>query len=112
MRPFPIAISRDQARRRSRTVARCRHPLNTPIGEPLVARDERGIPVSLVSVVSLRREKLYRIVADRFKPNYGREEMVKEGFPGMDPKDFVVMFCKLNNCRPRTPVTRIEWRYL
>ena len=43
---------------------------------------------------------------------YGIHEMKREGFPGMDPKDFVQMVCRLNRCKADQIVNRIEFKYI
>lgn len=39
-------------------------------------------------------------------------ETVLEGFPEMSEKEFVEMFCKMNNCEPETEITRILFDYV
>ena len=41
-----------------------------------------------------------------------KEECIKEGFPEMNPEEFVEMFCKHNKCKPVDCVNRIEFEYL
>lgn len=38
-----------------------------------------------------------------------QNEVVKEGFPNMTPKEFIDMFCKHNKCDPDKIVNRIEF---
>lgn len=62
-----------------------------------------------VTVVSIRREPLRRMIGD---PDYGREECRREGFPHLSPSEFVEMFCKSHKgCTPESIVTRIEFSY-
>lgn len=61
------------------------------------------VHLATVQVVSVRRERLDAITA---------EDVVREGFPGWTPTDFVLFFCEEMRCRHDTEVTRIEWRYL
>lgn len=43
---------------------------------------------------------------------WAREEMEREGFPGMNPHDFVQrFFVGSQRMAPDDEVTRIEWRY-
>jgi hypothetical protein len=39
-------------------------------------------------------------------------EMILEGFPLMTSKEFVEMFCEVNNCEPDTEITRILFDYV
>lgn len=65
--------------------------------EPL----ERIVDVELVSV---RREPLNAITP---------EDVVREGFPGWTPGQFVAFFCEhMKKATPETIVTRLEWIYL
>jgi hypothetical protein len=66
--------------------------------------------LGLIRVVTARREKLFRMQMD---VRYGREECHHEGFPGMDPHEFVRFFCNSHKgCRPASLVTRIEFERL
>jgi hypothetical protein len=59
--------------------------------------------------VSVRREPLRRMTDDL---DYGRNECAREGFPDMEPHEFVEMFCKSHkHCTPESIVTRIEFKY-
>lgn len=40
-----------------------------------------------------------------------KADVVREGFPDMTPRQFVEMFCELNNCNPYGIVNRIEFQY-
>lgn len=66
--------------------------------------------LSVIRVLCARREPL-REVIDR--PEYGRLEMILEGFPGMEPEQFVEMFCKSHKgATPETEITRIQYEYI
>lgn len=41
-----------------------------------------------------------------------KEDVVKEGFPGMRPAQFVRMFVAANKCAPDEVVNRIEFKYV
>ena len=60
-------------------------------------------------IISLRWEPLERLIND---PEYGKQEMILEGFPDMAPDDFVAMYCKMNKCEPSTLVHRMEFVYV
>jgi hypothetical protein len=87
----------------------CRKVQGRKPGEPLVRLAE-------VEVVSIRREPLYEIDNDTFlywPDPYAAAEVTAEGFPGMDPHEFVRrFFVDAQGMSPDDEVTRIEWRYL
>jgi len=66
-------------------------------------KGERIEHIVLLECVSNRREPLCAIKPD---------DVVREGFPGKSPAEFVLMFMRLNNCGPRDPINRIEFKYL
>lgn len=73
---------------------------------------KKGEPIEelcKIEVVSVRRERLNRMVID---PEYGQEECIKEGFPDMTPLEFVSMFCSNIGGEPSSMVTRIEFKYV
>lgn len=71
--------------------------------EPLVR-------VAEVEVVDVRREQLQEM----FHPlSYGFAETELEGFPGMEPGEFVrSYFVEAQGMSPFDIVTRIEWKYV
>ena len=80
----------------------CRKVMGRKPGEPLVRLAE-------VEVVNVTRHCLYGLAIgiDR----YG--EMQREGFPGMNPREFVQRyFVEAQGMSVDDEVTRIEWRYL
>ena len=46
------------------------------------------------------------------QPVWWADETTLEGFPVMTPKQFVDMFCDMNNCDPEIEVTRILFDYV
>jgi hypothetical protein len=62
-----------------------------------------------IRVKSVRREPLSEMTK---RPAYGRSECRREGFHGMEPENFVAMFCDSHACEPKTIVTRIEYEYV
>lgn len=81
----------------------CRKVMGRKKGEPLVRLAEVG-------VLDVRRETLEDLL---IMTNYGRREMEAEGFPGMEPFDFIDRyFIKAQGLTPWDLVTRIEWCYL
>ena len=61
------------------------------------------------------REPLYIVNVRREPLDYVRgifwDETKLEGFPEMTANEFIDMFCKMNNCKPGTIVTRIKFIY-
>lgn len=57
----------------------------------------------VLKVVSITREPLNAITQD---------DVDREGFPDMSPREFVSMFCKHMKCRRTKRVTRIEFEYV
>lgn len=76
-------------------------------GEPLVR-------IAEVEVVRVDREPLGRLLPEwAGHQKYGVEEMKLEGFPGLDPVEFVRRyFIVAQGMTEADSVTRIEWRYL
>jgi hypothetical protein len=73
-------------------------------------KGEKQVKMGQHRVLSTRWEPLRRMIDD---PEYGREEVVKEGFPDMTPAEFVEFFCASHRgCVPETLVNRIEFDYL
>jgi len=80
----------------------CRKVMGRKKGEPLVRLAE-------VEVVSVRREPLSTLK----NVQYGRDEMVLEGFPRMPVDDFILTyFTEAQGIDVWDEVTRIQWRYL
>ena len=64
-------------------------------------KGEKAEKLVVITVVSVRQEPLYRI---------DKAECVREGFPDMEPEEFVTMFMAANRCEKHTIVTRIEFK--
>jgi len=64
-------------------------------------KGEHPVVLGVIEVVSVRREPLMTITTD---------DVVREGFPGLRPYEFVKMFMAHMGCRPDDDVTRIEFR--
>lgn len=112
MRLMSVSLTEDAVRDRSKTVTRrlgwlmlkpgdrltlCRKVMGRRNGEPLVR-------IVDVEVETVRREPLAAITW---------ADCVREGFPAMQPREFIEFFCSTHKgCTPSTEVTRIGWRYL
>jgi hypothetical protein len=117
-RLMSVAFTEDAVRERRKTVTRrkgwvflkpgdrltlCRKVMGRKKGEPLVR-------VAEVEVVDVRRQSLLRL---HEAASYGEDEMAREGFPGLNPKEFVRRyFVEAQGMNSWDDVTRIEWRYL
>lgn len=118
MRNISFAITTRQFLARSKIVTRRLGWVNLKPGETLqgvkksqgLKRGERVEPLGLIKVIRSDRELLRRIIDF---PEYGRLEMILEGFPGMDPERFIEMFIKSHKgATPESEVTRIQYEYL
>ena len=72
-------------------------------------KGERVVKLGLILIVDVRTEPLSRIERE---PEYGRQEMIREGFPGLPPAEFVYSFCLSHKCKPWDDVNRIEYSYM
>lgn len=117
-RLMSVAFTEQAVRDRTKTVTRragwrmlkpgdrltlCRKVMGRKPDEPLVR-------IAEVEVVDVLRQPLDVLVN---QPRYGAVEMVREGFPRMDPSEFIRQyFVEAQGMRRTAWVTRIEWRYL
>jgi len=120
-RLMSVAFTEDAVRDRTKTVTRrkgwsylqpgtrltlCRKVMGRKPSEPLVR-------IVDVEVVSVRRERLRLLLPSAGNALYGPAEMTREGFPGLDPAEFVRRyFVEAQRMHVDDEVTRIEWRYL
>ena len=111
MRLISFALTTDQIRKRTKTVTRRVGWAKLRPGALLCGVvKSQGIPkgqkverLAYLVVTDVRREKLNSI---------GEDDVIREGFFGMNWLDFVRMFCRNMGCEPETEVTRIEFRYV
>ena len=117
MRKMSFYLTQRQIRSGSKTVTRRLGWANLKPGEHVMAIVKgQGIPkgghvehIRELVCVSNRPEHLSQML---IQPDYGREEVVKEGFPELTPEQFVAMFCKHMGCEPQKLVNRIEIDYV
>lgn len=116
-RNISFALTTDQFRNRTKTVTRRTGWKNLKPGQRLMGcvkcmglkKGEKPECLGLIEVVSVRFERLDRMITNL---DYGREEVIKEGFPQMSPLDFVLMFCDHHaGCHFETEITRIKFKY-
>jgi hypothetical protein len=118
-------MTTDQVRAKTKTVTRRLGWLNLKPGEVLQAvekaqglkKGEKMVKLGLIRVIDVRREPLMRLLNmpsyGPDDPNYGPEEMIREGFPGRDPEDFVDFFLKgHDHDYTEEDITRIQFEYL
>ena len=68
-----------------------------------LAKGEKVHPLGVIEILDVRREPLCDITS---------QDCRREGFPGMGPAEFGMMFRKAMKCEWLTMVTRIEFRML
>jgi hypothetical protein len=66
-------------------------------------KGEKVVRLGTIELLNVNREPLSIITPD---------DVRREGFPDLSPREFVEMFCDHNNCTPRTLITRIVFRRL
>lgn len=106
-----FSMTEDRIRDRSKRVTRRLGWLNAKAGEEVravrkVMGRKKGEPIedlARIRLVSVRREQLLHIT---------KREVELEGYPEMQPWEFIEKFCEAMTCSPRTRVTRIEFEYL
>lgn len=123
-RMMSVRFTEDAVRERRKTVTRRKgwwrrdgSPLVTPGDELRLVRQSMGLrkgetveEIARVRVVAISREPLRAILAD--VPVYGRVEMLREGFPGLHPQEFIDRYFTPQGIRPEDDITRIQWEYL
>lgn len=117
MRHMSFQLTTAQMRARTKTVTRRLGWSDLQPGTVLQAvekcqglrKGERVQKIGVIRVVSVRRESLDLLMR---QPNYAAAELVAEGFPGMEARAFVYMFCGANNCFLTEDVNRIEFEHV
>ena len=117
MRNMSFMLTTEQLRNKTKTVTRRNGWKNIKSGELIqgvvkcmgLKKGEKMEKIHVILILFRRREPLNDIIYDA---EYGREEMIKEGFPSMHPEDFVSMYCKHNKCKSSDIITRIEFEYV
>ena len=66
-------------------------------------KDEKIKVICQIRIVDVRKERLSEIT---------KKEIRLEGFPGMDPFEFITMFVKHMDCRFNSIINRIEFEYI
>jgi len=117
MRLMSFSLTTEQMRRREKTVTR-RLGWDSLVSGQLICAVEKGMGlkkgetvkrIGVVRVVRVTKEPLTALIYDA---DYGRAEVIKEGFPDMSPLEFVDMFCRHNKVDRRRRVNRIEMEHV
>ena len=66
-------------------------------------KGEKIEKLGMIRIISTKREPLDEI---------SKEDCIKEGFPEMQPEDFITMLCKHSKCGRYDTVTRIEFEHI
>jgi len=110
-------LTKEQYRSRIKTVTRRVGWRFAKVGELVngceqcqgLKKGQRIIVMGQHRFIDLRWEPLRRLIDE---PDYGAEEVIKEGFPDMTPAEFVEMFCRANRCQPDIEVHRMRFEYV
>ena len=113
-----FALTKKQYQARTKTVTRRNGWLKLKAGDTFngveksqgLKRGEHVVIMGTNTCVSNRREPL-RLMTDNLE--YGKQEVIKEGFPEMTPQEFVSFFCSTHKgVTPETIISRIEFDYI
>jgi hypothetical protein len=118
MRNISVALTEDQVLAREKDVTRRMGWAKLQAGTLLqpvrkgqgLKKGETATKVGgPVRVLSVSREPLRKLLDDQA---YGLSEVVREGFPGLTPQQFVTFFMASHDCLLDAVVTRIEFEYV
>ena len=115
MQNMSFALTPEQYKNKTKTVTRRNGWKRVKIGATYKGvnkcmgfkKGEKPIVFGYHVLIDSRWEALRRMIDE---PEYGRQEVILEGFPDLTPEEFVAMYCKHNKCVPETLVNRIEFR--
>ncbi|MCJ7698534.1 MAG: hypothetical protein MUO73_09430 [Thermoplasmata archaeon] len=117
-RNISFSMTKEQFRNRTKTVTRrigWKHlkPSTVLCGVEKaqgLKKGEKVVKMGLIRVVNVRIEWLYELIDNL---EYGKAEVIKEGFPDMTPVQFFGFFIEHNDFDyTEEKVTRIEFEYL
>ena len=116
-RNMSFALTTAQFKARTKTVTRRMGWLHAKAGDIICGVEKsQGLKpgekierLGMIRLTDVRREPLNEMCADLA---YGDDEVKREGFPHMDPTQFVLFFCDTHDCKPDATVTRIAYEYL
>jgi len=110
-RNISFQLTTEQFRNRTKTVTRRAGWRNLQIGEVLNAveksqglkKGEKVVKLGQIRVVGFRLEPLKAIT---------KEDVAREGFPHLEPYEFIQRFFTHSGITPETTISRIEFEYL
>ena len=110
-RNMSFMLTKEQVKNRTKTVTRRLGWAFLKSGD-IVNAVEKGM--GLKKGEKVKRICQIRIISTRWEPlnKITKKECVKEGFWAMSPKDFIIMFSRLNKVRATRPVNRVEFEYV
>ena len=116
MRNMSFSMTTQQVRDRTKDVTRRAGWVKLQPGSLLCAVEkgmglklgEKVVRLGVIRVVDVRQERLDALLAGG---SYGIEEMRREGFPGLDPAEFVGRF-RVRGVPPEKVITRIVFEYV
>lgn len=111
MKLMSFAMTTRQMRERTKDVTRRLGWWTLQAGEIICAAEkcqglkkgQKVVRIGPIRIVNARTEHLWDITP---------EELVREGFPGMSPDDYVTMFCQQHSIAPNGWVRRIEFEFV
>ena len=117
MRNISFALTTAQFIDRSKTVTRRVGWKKLKPGEVLqgvrkaqgLKKGEKVEPLGLIRVEDIRFEPVSLLIEYL---DYGKREVILEGFPGMSPEEFVAFFLRSHKVNLYDDITRIEYVYL
>ena len=117
MRMMSFSLTTRQMRAREKDVTRRVGWKSLKPGTELLAvekamglkKGEKVKPIGKIRVLDVRRERLDELV-NPARGVYGQTEMVREGFPGLDPQSFMLQY--LPDIDPNELITRGEFEHL
>lgn len=110
-RNMSFAMTTDQIREQSKTVTRRFGWWFLKSGD-VVCGVEKAM--GLKKGEKVKRLAMIRIVSTRAEPlsSITKDDCIKEGFPDMEPTDFMAMICQHYGCTCFETINRIEFEYL
>ena len=111
MRRMSFALTTEQIKEKTKTVTRrlgWKNLRNGDYIQPVIKcmglkkGEKQRLIGNPIKVISVSFERLDTIT---------KWEVIQEGFPNLEPAEFVAMFCEANRCKPSKKITRIEFEY-
>lgn len=118
-RNMSFSLTTEQVRSRTKTVTRRRgwnflipgDVVNACVKCRGLKKGQKVEHICQIRILNVRKEVLSDLLQEPY-PIYGREEIAREGFPGMTILSFIYMFCGAQKCDRDEVLTRIEFEYI